>query len=169
MADSLLDIFAGKQQQQFDILAATEVEEPIMMILDPLPADPVVVTKTEEPAVVEEKPKKKKRAPAVHKTPTEKTAKKTDSDKKKKKKKPSTEKTAATNNDGRHQSGYAMLKTECDKLDRIITGLKRKRDNRIDSGKPISTVCGIHNDRLLNFFKHVRSEFDTEFAKYMSA
>ena len=176
MADSLLDIFAANNKPAapapveepqgatgvFDILSAIAPDgEPVIPDV-PAPAptvDAVAATETEKP-----KKPKKKRSVAI-KTDEEKTKKAS----KPKKKKPVAEaKPTTTASDGRHQSGYSMLKTECDKLDRIITGLKRKRNNRIDSGKPISTVCGMHNDRLLKFFKRIRAEFDDEFAEFMT-
>ena len=70
--------------------------------------------------------------------------------------------------DGRHPPGYSMLKTESDKIDRILAGLMRKKENRRASGKPVPSVCGMFNDSLLKFFKHVRSDFDDEFEEYMA-
>lgn len=69
--------------------------------------------------------------------------------------------------EGRNPPGYSMLKTESDKLDRIVAGLIRKKENRIASGKPTPSVCGMFNDNLLKFFKRVRADFDEEFEEYM--
>ena len=122
-------------------------------------------------AAVETEPKPKKRTITKKKKVV---AASTSAPPKKKKKTQKSQDTKSkkdtkTTSDGRHPPGFSMLKTESDKIDRIIAALTRKKENRIASGKPVPSVCGMFNDHLLKFFKGVRHNFDDEFDEYMSS
>ena len=160
---------------------AAQADEPAAVAPAPAAAD--LAPAAADPVVVEE-PKKKRRAPKApakrEKKPAASATKKKDhhhassgsqtKTKKaapKKTTKPPAKKETTSSSDGRHPPGYSMLKTESDKLDRILAGLLRKKDNRVATGKPVPSVCGMFNDQLLKFFKHVRSDFDQEFEDYM--
>ena len=123
------------------------------------------------------KPKKKRSKPAAAAADTAKPKKKKKASVNgdevvKKKPTPPVRKTAAGQTtkaaagdsaEKRHFPGYSMLKVESDKLDRVLTGLERKKENRESEGKTDPTVCGMFNKRLLKFFQDVRRDFDAEF------
>ena len=140
-------------------LAATTGEKPKRKRAPPKPK-----TAAKKPKAAESGSSKK--TPAVAKTKKDRTKK--DTSKKGKKDEDKVEEKKKRNPiEGRNPPGYSMLRTESDKLDRIIAGLARKKENRVASGKPVPSVCGMFNDNLLKFFKRVRTNFDQEFEEYM--
>jgi hypothetical protein len=180
--------------KQDAVVAVSGTEQPIVEppkadadVSMPLAVDAVVVQAkaTTEAAAPKPKPKKKRAPPKSKSTSTKKTkASKKDKDKsssttkskKDKTKKDHDKKSSSSKKDdkpssptpeGRNPPGYSMLKTESDKLDRIIAALARKKENRAASGKPVPSVCGMINNNLLKFFRHVRADFDDEFEEYI--
>ena len=70
----------------------------------------------------------------------------------------------------RNLPGGALLKTEKDKIEKTISSLLKKREQRDKSnkGKNPASVCGILLDNLIEFYESMDSNFDKKFAKYMS-
>lgn len=151
MADSLYDIFATAPA----LKAFPEIPEPPKLTLEPTPTQTPEVPVKKGEDTVEKKKKKKKKVP----TPVV-------PEEKKKKTTPLFVKKPAVppgKKEEKNFNGYSMLKSESDKIDRIIQNLERKKRVREEGGKTKPTVCGMFNDRLLKFFRGVRRDYDEEF------
>lgn len=110
---------------------------------------PKAEAKAEPPKAEAEAPKKKKKAPQPKKEPSEKTAK-----------------DAAAAEPQRHLPGFALLRVERDRIDRVRAAISGKIKKRSEDGKSVG-VCGILNDQLLKFYDGVRADFVKEFGKYL--
>jgi outer membrane biosynthesis protein TonB len=72
-----------------------------------------------------------------------------------------------TQSETRHCPGYSMLRVERDKLERSRVALVRRNETRAAQGKPAPTVCSILNDRLIEFYTDMSTQFNTRFGKYL--
>ena len=69
----------------------------------------------------------------------------------------------------RRQPGGALLKTEREKLSKLLSGLRQKRTQRekVHKGKAATSVCNILLDSLIEFYESVDDNFERKFGKYM--
>lgn len=70
----------------------------------------------------------------------------------------------------RKQPGYAMIKTEDDRLRGALDALIRKRDQRetASSGRATTSTCGVLTNNLIDFYEGVVDSFGRKFGRYIN-
>jgi hypothetical protein len=68
----------------------------------------------------------------------------------------------------RKQPGYAMIKTEDDRLKYALECLVRKRNQRETGSKVSTSTCGVLTNDLIDFYEDVVANFQRKFGRYIS-
>jgi hypothetical protein len=67
----------------------------------------------------------------------------------------------------RRQPGYAMIKTEEDRLKYALECLLRKRNQRETGSKVSTSTCGVLTNDLIDFYETVVEKFERKFGRYI--
>jgi hypothetical protein len=70
----------------------------------------------------------------------------------------------------RKQPGFAMIKTEEERITRALDILTKRKQTREknNGGKPVISTCGILLNDLISFYTHALTKFERKFAQYIS-